>query len=166
MNYNQALTITNKLIGEIKPYCSRVEIAGGVRRKKVDPHDIELVVVPFWTLEKWRQDNNIKLIKGKDKYWMFNYEGEKIDLFLCTPETYAMNFLIRTGSAEWIHSFMCFIRTKGFCSKNARLCRLSPNTGDDEFPPEPLSNIKEEIDIFRTLQLPWVEPEVRTGSWT
>jgi DNA polymerase/3'-5' exonuclease PolX len=30
----------------VAPYCDRVEIAGGVRRGKVHPHDIELVVIP------------------------------------------------------------------------------------------------------------------------
>ncbi len=35
-----------EVAARVAPYCDRVEIAGGVRRGKAHPHDIELVVVP------------------------------------------------------------------------------------------------------------------------
>jgi DNA polymerase/3'-5' exonuclease PolX len=30
----------------LRPYCKRIEVAGGVRREKPEPHDMELVVTP------------------------------------------------------------------------------------------------------------------------
>ena len=44
------LELARHLAGELsdllRPYCERIEIAGGIRRNKPEPHDIELVAVP------------------------------------------------------------------------------------------------------------------------
>jgi DNA polymerase/3'-5' exonuclease PolX len=46
MNYERGLALANEAKTLIAPYCERVEIAGGIRRKKAWPHDIELVCIP------------------------------------------------------------------------------------------------------------------------
>lgn len=38
--------IAAELILALGPYCERIEVAGGVRRQKPYPHDVELVAVP------------------------------------------------------------------------------------------------------------------------
>jgi DNA polymerase/3'-5' exonuclease PolX len=164
MDYNRALTLANELIAEIRPFCKRIEIGGSIRRKKsFEIKDIELILIPTWELEKWAVDRELRRYKAGDKMWQFMWKGEKVDMFLCTPETWGIIYLIRTGSAEWVTSFMCWIQHKGFCSRNARLCRI---TGEDNDMFEHVPDIKEEIDIFRALNLPWVEPECRIGKWT
>ncbi len=44
------LAVAQQLAAEVKdllrPYCRRIEVAGGVRREKPYPHDVELVAVP------------------------------------------------------------------------------------------------------------------------
>jgi hypothetical protein len=44
--YADAKRLADQLLAELSPVCERIEIAGGVRREKSDPHDIELVAIP------------------------------------------------------------------------------------------------------------------------
>jgi DNA polymerase/3'-5' exonuclease PolX len=46
MNYDLALKYANEIIELLTPFCERIEIAGGVRRHKENPHDIEIVCIP------------------------------------------------------------------------------------------------------------------------
>lgn len=46
MNYELALKYANEIVELLGPFCHRIEIAGGVRRHKENPHDIELVCIP------------------------------------------------------------------------------------------------------------------------
>ena len=46
MNYDTALQFANEIVTLLRPFTTRIEIAGGVRRKKKDPHDIEIVCIP------------------------------------------------------------------------------------------------------------------------
>lgn len=46
MKLEEATRLAGEALEELMPYCTRIEIAGGVRRRKPDPHDIELVCVP------------------------------------------------------------------------------------------------------------------------
>lgn len=50
MNYDVALKRANEIVQLLEPFCERIEIAGGVRRQKHNPHDIEIVLIP--TIEK------------------------------------------------------------------------------------------------------------------
>ena len=49
MNLETATIYANELIEFFKQYCERIEIAGGIRRKKDEPHDIEIVAIPKFT---------------------------------------------------------------------------------------------------------------------
>ena len=45
MILSEALPIAEKLKAELAPFCSRIEIAGSIRRKKPEVKDIEIVCV-------------------------------------------------------------------------------------------------------------------------
>lgn len=38
--------VAERIRERLQPFCERIEIAGGIRRGKPDPHDIEIVAVP------------------------------------------------------------------------------------------------------------------------
>ena len=46
MNYELALKNATEIVELLSPFCNRIEIAGGVRRHKENPHDIEIVCIP------------------------------------------------------------------------------------------------------------------------
>ena len=46
MNLETARAYAEEVKEILAPYCERIEIAGGIRREKPEPHDIEIVVKP------------------------------------------------------------------------------------------------------------------------
>lgn len=46
MRLEQAQALATDLMKMLAPFVDRIEVAGGVRRKKLSPHDIELVAIP------------------------------------------------------------------------------------------------------------------------
>ena len=46
MELTKAREIADRIVVLLKPYCARVEIAGSIRRRKADVHDIEIVCLP------------------------------------------------------------------------------------------------------------------------
>ena len=46
MKLELAKSLAEELVYMLGPYCERIEAAGGIRRKKPEPHDIELVAIP------------------------------------------------------------------------------------------------------------------------
>lgn len=46
-----AQALADQLLTEIRPYCTRAEVAGSIRREKEEVKDLELAVSPRWTEE-------------------------------------------------------------------------------------------------------------------
>lgn len=103
--YARAKLIADELVGLLKPDCSRIEIAGSVRRERPLVKDVELVCIPS-NLNSFA----LKLYNGygvatkrKARYIQFNIGVMKCDLFLPQPHDYFRQFAIRTGSADYSH---------------------------------------------------------------
>lgn len=93
-------------------------------------------------------------IQEQGKYWRgwLTKAGMKLDLFLATPETWGVIYLIRTGSAAFSQRMVgkeCW-RT-GYRFGDGKL--LDPS---GQFVPTP-----EEQDVFNALGVDWIEPEAR-----
>jgi DNA polymerase/3'-5' exonuclease PolX len=131
MYYEDAKHIADELVLLLAPSCERIEIAGGVRRKKESPHDIEIVCIPapgaprasFGDKHTYRTylDKDLAFIeadrvlplkvKGGEKYKQYHINTERfgvrlyipfaLDLFIVTPETWGVLFTIRTGPSEF-----------------------------------------------------------------
>lgn len=121
MEQNKAYVIAEKLVEQLQPHCDKIEIAGSIRRKKLDVGDIEIVALPkmieepdgmFGDVKKHRSPEFVKcvnafgkIIKGKpDKNKMVQVElpeGITLDLFLPADFDYYRIFAIRTGSADF-----------------------------------------------------------------
>ena len=102
-----------KIVSTIDPYCSRVEVAGSIRRRKPTVNDIDIVVQP-------KPNSWIQLIKAIRREFdaVTEKQGEKlatlyvpfaskqgqghlqVDLYRATRTTWGILLLIRTGSAE------------------------------------------------------------------
>ena len=49
MLLRDADALAQRIVDSMRPYSERIEIAGSIRRRKVDPKDIEIVVIPRWS---------------------------------------------------------------------------------------------------------------------
>jgi len=164
MQLNEAQKIAEKYLNLLKPYCLKINIAGGVRREKPDCHDIELVAIPdSWKLEVFLKDSKIKCIKNGEKYkQIILEEGIKLDLFLCNEKTYPTIFLIRTGSANFSHNIMIELRKQNYCCKNGIIYHIGNNCGsEDKEELEEAKGITSEEDIFKLLNMKYLEPKDR-----
>lgn len=164
-----AMRVTEKLVELLKPYCQRVEIAGSLRRGKAEVGDIEIVVMPklvesglFGDMELDTQffsaamsGVEIRVRKGGTWYKQFEYQGMKVDLFITSPEKWGCVYLIRTGSAEWIHKLVTPRKYGGLCPSHMRFQDGRLWEGQD------LLDTPEEEDVFRALGLDFVEAELR-----
>ena len=161
MQLQKAKEIADRILIELKPHCERIEIAGSIRREKPEPNDIEIVAIPkAYDVGLFESGiatvvNQWKKVKGElpCKYTQrILPEGIKLDLFFAAPENWGLIFAIRTGSAEYSHRVLAsrWVRF-GYKSENGMLTRYGKKY-----------TIKEEKDLFKMLNLDWVEPTERS----
>jgi len=154
MDLDRAQRIANEVIKRLSPYCQKIEVAGSVRRKKPQVHDIDFVLVPsdFWNLHHEIMGMGQVRMSGM-KIMRVMAGSAQIDIYFASPETWATLLLIRTGSAE--NNIRLATRAKEmgwhlaasgdglFNEKGERIA------GDTE------------ISIYNALGLPWQRPEER-----
>jgi DNA polymerase/3'-5' exonuclease PolX len=161
MKLTAARDIANHWLEVFKPYTKRIEIAGSIRREKDEVKDIELVVIPdSYHLELFIRDQRLHLKKNGPKYKQIYFACDciNLDMFICTPETFAMNKLIRCGSADYCKGFMIDLHRRGFTSKDARLYRYDVAMKEPVGAPLP---VMEEADVYKITGIPWIEPKER-----
>jgi len=165
MQLAKASKIALQLVDQLGPYCDRIAVAGSIRRQKPEVKDIDIVAIP----------SEDKLMKGGFfdqrslvptladprpnaigpnglRIASFKHQSAPVDVYWATPETWATLLLIRTGSKE----------------HNIKLCGLAKRrgfhlhaSGDGLFRNGTRIAWESEQDIFRALDIPYVEPERR-----
>jgi DNA polymerase/3'-5' exonuclease PolX len=158
----EARAIANDVITQLDPHCSRIQVAGSIRRGKPTIGDIEVVCLPrpyeesplFCTgiaavINQWEK------IKGQlpCRYTQRRLPcGMKLDLFMPDPMGFGLQLAIRTGSAAWCETMLApaWVRA-GFHSKGGVLRRA-----DGSMVPTP-----DERVLFDLIGLPWTDPTDR-----
>ncbi len=114
MELEKAQQIAAEVVKVLAPYCSRIEVAGSIRRRKPLVNDIDIVLIPS---DPWNLTGEIARLGAVTahgaKIQRVQHQGAWIDLYMATPETWATLLLIRTGSKE----------------NNIRLCSLAKRKG-------------------------------------
>lgn len=178
--YREAMAIAGDLLVRLETACERILIAGSLRRMKPEIGDIEIVAIPKIEdvmadmfgqhiegsgrnlLNERLVELGVTITKGvKDdaKFRQFTWRDVPVDLFVTTPECWGVIATIRTGSAEFSHWLMTERRKNGGCPSH-----LKVKEGRIWFASEPLST-PNEIDVFRTLEVPWIDPPERTTEY-
>ena len=122
MLLSTASDIAVKICYKLQPYCSKINIAGSIRRKKPKVGDIEIVCVPhkapagqvslfgdpegeqpvkeFCDLVQGLGTVELGRVTGRQMKILLP-EGIKLDLFIPQEDDYYRIYAIRTGSAQY-----------------------------------------------------------------
>jgi DNA polymerase/3'-5' exonuclease PolX len=132
MNLSTMQRLAHDLIDRIGYSCTRIEIAGSIRRKKAEPGDIEIVCIADCTTETlpnmfgevvgsitlnhldnalsalypdgyWQLDSAANRNGARYKRLLHIETGVGCDLFITTPRQWGGIFTIRTGSRDFAH---------------------------------------------------------------
>lgn len=167
--------LADSMVDRLAPACQRIEIAGSVRRKKDLCGDLEIVCIPDGRkldtlLGSWMEVGKIHHTKpqrwgSKLKSFTFfttDHRPLQVDVYAQTPETWGVNFCLRTGSAEFSN---LMVTRRSSTNKSGR-----PGFMPDQYTVEdarvwlngvPLGT-PEEIDVFRLWGIEYIPPEQRT----
>ncbi len=118
MKLSTAQAIAEQIKGKLAPFCERIEIAGSIRRKRPEVGDVEIVCVPktvpcglfrdmaervpgfVKTVNRWFA------VKGNAEMGKYTQrilpDGINLDLFMLDEFDFWRQFVIRTGSAEYV----------------------------------------------------------------
>jgi len=178
MKLEQAEELANKWIDILSEYCERIEIAGGIRRRKQEPHDIEIICIPKaeeakdmfgyviaskhalqFAIDGLAYTGEFKKLKDGKKFKQLELpEGITIDLFIVRPETWPVQFVIRTGPAEFSHWMVTSKKYGGAMPSNCKVRdgQVWENGKAHKF--------NDEADFLNWLGLGWIEPKDRKAK--
>ena len=192
MENKRARFIAENLVALISPFCTRIEIAGSIRRGKADVKDIEIVAEPDLTpppppkLEfgkpipkryKTRLDESLDILREKGLF-EFEKNGDKykklvmfeqhtrlinIDLFLVTPPAlWGVQMVIRTGPAEFSHWVVTRRKNGGALPNDVHVQDGAVWAGEEPI----VIGFDSELDFLNFLGLGWIDPDKREARWT
>ena len=151
MDLERAKAIADEVVKRLGPYCTKIEVAGSIRRRKPWVKDVDIVLIPSdsWNLSQQVRGLGRAQISG-NKLKRINHNGVQVDLYFATAETWATLLLIRTGSKENNIRLATLAKRRGW--------RLAAN-GDGLFNEkrERIAGDSEE-SIYKALGLPYQEP--------
>lgn len=171
----QAEVLASKIVTVLSPGCSRIEIAGSVRRLRPEVGDIEIVCIPkqYTDLFGAAVGSVLDMVlfnlietgrllpgdKNGERYKTFytGLAGVKLDLFITTPEQWGVNFTIRTGPAEFSQRLVTQRDKGGLLPSDLRVSGARVWRGAEAL------DTCEERKVFEVIGGPgwWIEPKDR-----
>lgn len=150
------LKLAKKVVGWIKPYSKRVEVVGSIRRKKKNPWDVDIVVIPKShesknKMEKVLGKKGRRILGGEEKAY-FKIEGVEVELYYTVPEEWGAALLAYSSAVGAGIGLRIVARTKGF--KLTQHGLFNRRTG------RRIAGRTEE-EIYHALGRPWKPPEKR-----
>lgn len=176
MLYEEAHALAEEVKAVLAEGCTRIEIAGSLRRRMAVIGDIELIAIPKMapvaglfeeqageiSLLDEVVSANYRVIKGGPKYKQLSIGMGTVtcDLFIQPdPATWGTNMMIRTGCADF-SKWIVTERQKGGALPGYMTvadARLWANGKLVETP--------EEADFFHAIGLRWIPPEERCKAY-
>jgi DNA polymerase (family 10) len=158
MQLIEAQNLASRIVKVFLSYCEKVEIAGSIRRQKLEPRDIDIVVIPKVTLGSWQQailslkrKFNAKVLKQGSKYVQLEIEGIGVDIYSVGEDNWGSVLLQRTGPWQF----------NEFLAKRAIRMGLRWTVDGIIKEGEVIAG-KTEEDMFKALKMEYVEPKDRS----
>jgi DNA polymerase (family 10) len=93
--------LAKKIVRLLTPLCERIEVAGSIRRRKAEVHDIDLVLIPKPLIDVvgiLQRSMKAVVIKRGSRIVNLKINGVGVDLNFASKENFAPILLFRTGS--------------------------------------------------------------------
>lgn len=186
MIYDLAYKLARDLADALAPACEVIEIAGGLRRRKPDVHDLELVAIPksfpivlnllgepteqYRPLDDYLTDL-VKLgrlapaSKNGPRYKQFKVlpSGIFLDLFIVLPPAqWGVIYAIRTGPAHYSHWLVTRQDRGGALPNHLRMKDGAIRPLYDDL----VIETPTEESFFEALGIPMPEPADRIPAWS
>jgi len=186
MIYEQAYKLARDLADDLAPACERIEIAGGLRRRKPDVHDLELVAIPkafpvvlnllgevtedYFPLNDYLADlvELGKLAPGDKNGRRFKQfkvlpSGIYLDLFIVLPPAqWGVIKAIRTGPAHYSHWLVTRKDRGGALPNHLRVKDGAIRPLYDDL----VIETPTEESFFEALGIPMPDPVDRVPAWS
>lgn len=96
------LKFADKIFKQLKPYSKRIKIVGSIRRKKKNPVDIDILIIPK-DKEKIKQIliKNGKVIENGERQFAVKIKGIKIEIYFVSAESWGSALIAYTGSSGY-----------------------------------------------------------------
>lgn len=149
---NFVISLANRVVRLLKPYCRRIEIAGSIRRKEKNPVDIDIVLIPKnrERLEEFLKTKG-KFIQGGEKKSRWKIEGVKIELYYTTSESWGAMLLAYSSRFGAGIGLRVVAKRKGFkLNQYGLFTKFGRKIAG-----------KSEQEIYHALGRPWKRPEDR-----
>lgn len=191
MKLETAQKIAVAICYKLQPFCSRINIAGSVRRKKPEVKDIEIVCLPelveigmpdlFGGSKRTEIHSEFvymtceilgKVLKGQPtgRYMQIELpEGVNLDLFMPQVSDYFRQYAIRTGSADYSAKVIAagwvkagWVGTEAGLRRADECRRVADSKWECTANNPTLPPIWEsEQDFFQFIGVEWIAPEKR-----
>jgi DNA polymerase (family 10) len=163
MKLATAQHLATRIVEELQPYCFKIETAGSIRRGLAEVNDIDLVLIPsnpsalrdrVLRYATPIQDGPLNLLvrlQNGVQLDIFMAHGETRDLLEAKPTNWGSLLLCRTGSKE--HNIKL--------AQRASRLGLQWKVYEGIFRGRELIASATEEEIFKALELPYIEPKDR-----
>ncbi|MFY9820842.1 MAG: DNA polymerase/3'-5' exonuclease PolX [Thermoanaerobaculia bacterium] len=166
----QAERVVEPLLGYLRetPELERLEVAGSYRRRKETVGDIDLLAIasqPVPVMERFRGYPQVDKIlnAGDTKSTVVLGSGLQVDLRVVPAECYGAALVYFTGSKEHNVKLRRRAVEKGLRISEYGVFRSEreQESGDAGNPEGECIAGREEADVYATVGLPWIPPELR-----
>ncbi len=150
---NVVTNLAKRLVKTLRPFCSRIEIVGSIRRKEKNPVDIDIVLVPKKRekLEAFMKKKKWKFLQGGKKKSRWRIEGVKVELYYTVPEEWGAALLAYSSKFGAGIGLRMIAKRKGLKLNQHGLFGKSGRKIAG----------KTEHEIYHALGRPWKAPENR-----
>ncbi len=149
---NFVLSLSKKIVNYLKPFCSRIEVVGSIRRKEKNPVDIDIVLTPKnrIRLEEFMKKKG-RFIQGGEKKSRWRIEGVNVELYYTIAEEWGAALLAYSSKFGAGIGLRVVAKRKGFKLNQHGLFAKSGKR---------IAGRSEE-QIYHALGRPWKRPENR-----
>lgn len=191
MDYEEALRCSNEIVSLLFHYCMRIESTGPLRRKEIYIDSVELIASPqiVDSTSYWNEDSDDlekvgpnRLEAGIERLvnegvlgrvssnpgktppvvdilsprYDLQYRQTKVIVYsVFQPSDWGVQFLLHTGDNDFVDLVIRRATQRGFTLSHGHLEKLGKTI-----------SAPEEADVFRVLDLEWVDPENRSLGHT
>lgn len=150
---DKVLNLAEKIEKKLKPFCSKIEIAGSIRRHEKNPVDIDIVLIPknkdkLEDFIKTKLDG--KFLQGGKHESTWKIGGVKVELYYTTKDEWGAELLAYSGKKGSNIGLRLVAKRKGFKLTQHGLFKGNKKIAG-----------KTEREIYEALGRPYKKPENR-----